>query len=385
MGKTSQANRRCENPNKRLGTCVSIHDCQVLLNSQRDFLVASACGGGFGRVPMVCCSSDTGFDVIPRNDGSEKETGMFLSDGRENTKRSSWGLPSPVNFFPSSEATEDRTVLRPVSPAKSSLLPEPPTCGGEFIDNRIYGGSDTDAYEFPWMAFLEYSKTDASKESVCAGSLINARYVVTAAHCIVGPIVKQKGELIAVRMGFIDYTKSSIFGDENQRWRVEEKIVHENYKQQKTPLHDIALVRLESNVRYSKTIRPICLPSAMAPYNLKADSKLTVVGWGATETRSSSPVKQKVSLALADQKFCRQQYGKFGLSIESTHMCAGGTVANEDSCRGDSGAPLMSYRDGVWILEGIVSFGRRCGLEGWPGVYARVGVYTEWISKKIRA
>lgn len=184
-------------------------------------------------------------------------------------------------------------------------------------------------------------------------------------------------------MGLQDYTKNSIFSQNNQRWRIEERIVHENYKQQKTPLHDIALLRLDSNVRYSKTIRPICLPSVLPNFNLKTDTKLTVAGWGATETQSSSPNKQKVSVPLVDQKFCKQQYSKFGLSIESTHLCAGGT-SNEDSCRGDSGAPLMHYRDGVWVLEGIVSFGRRCGLKDWPGVYARVSIYTDWINKKLR-
>lgn len=189
---------------------------------------------------------------------------------------------------------------------------------------------------------------------------------------------------IAVRLGVLDHTKSSIFAEDNQRWRIEEKIIHENYKQQKTPMHDVALLRLDSNVRYSKTIRPICLPSVMGSYNLKTDTKLTVAGWGATQTMSSSPIKQKVSVSLADQKFCRQQYAKFGLSIESTHICAGGTVANQDSCRGDSGAPLMHYRNGVWVLEGIVSFGRRCGLQDWPGVYVRVALYTEWINKKLR-
>lgn len=185
-------------------------------------------------------------------------------------------------------------------------------------------------------------------------------------------------------MGVLDYTKNSIFGEDNRSWRIEKKIIHENYRQQKTPVHDVALLRLSSNVRYSQTIRPICLPSVMPAYSLKTDTKLTVAGWGATETKSSSPIKQKVAVSLADQKFCRQQYGKFGLSIEPTHLCAGGSVAFQDSCRGDSGAPLMHYRNGAWVLEGIVSFGRRCGLQDWPGVYVRVALYTDWIKKKLR-
>ena len=188
---------------------------------------------------------------------------------------------------------------------------------------------------------------------------------------------------VAVRLGLRDYTQKNIFGGEDQRWRIEEKIVHENYKPKKTPVHDIALLRLESNVRYSKTVRPICLPSVLTPYNLKSDTKLTVAGWGLTEFDWSSPIKQKVNVTLMDQKLCKQQYSRLGLQIESVHICAGG-AANQDSCRGDSGAPLMHYRNGVWVLEGIVSFGRRCGYKDWPGVYARVSSYSQWINKKLR-
>ncbi|XP_061401323.1 serine protease 7-like [Musca vetustissima] len=361
-------NRRCENPNGRIGTCVAIHNCQVLMNSDPEFVEASACGGGFGKTPYVCCSSDTGFVQLSPKTAVVED--VFQSD-----------------FFGYNPTTE-RSKLWPVSSSLSSssdsILPEPPTCGGEFIDNRIYGGNDANAYEFPWMAFLEYSNTDPFKESVCAGSLITSRYVITAAHCVTGPILLQKGALIGVRLGVLDYTKNSIFGEDNRSWRIEKKIIHENYRQQKTPVHDVALLRLDSNVRYSQTIRPICLPSVMPAYNLKTDTKLTVAGWGATETKTSSPIKQKVAVSLADQKFCRQQYGKFGLSIEPTHLCAGGTVQYQDSCRGDSGAPLMHYRNGAWVLEGIVSFGRRCGLQDWPGVYVRVALYTDWIKKKLR-
>lgn len=28
----------------------------------------------------------------------------------------------------------------------------------------------------------------------------------------------------------------------------------------------------------------------------------------------------------------------------------------------------MKFSDKYWVVEGIVSFGRACGLEGWPGL-----------------
>lgn len=166
---------------------MAIHDCQVLLQSESEFIEASACGGGFGSTPFVCCSSDTGFvresrqqDEIVAND--EPELRQSYGSWLRQIFRQSFFTQSPI-------------AGGLVEESKSVLLPEPPTCGGEFIDNRIYGGRNTEWYEFPWMAFLEYTKADPTREAICAGSLINSRYILTAAHCVEGPIVQQKGEL----------------------------------------------------------------------------------------------------------------------------------------------------------------------------------------------
>lgn len=67
-------------------------------------------------------------------------------------------------------------------------------------------------------------------------------------------------------------------------------------------------------------------------------------------------------------------------------MCAGGDKGR-DSCRGDSGGPLMSVdkNTGNWFAAGIVSFGPLpCGMAGWPGVYTKVNTYVSWISENLK-
>lgn len=64
---------------------------------------------------------------------------------------------------------------------------------------------------------------------------------------------------------------------------VEKIIVHPDYNDKsRGKMHDIALIRLNTNVTYSKYIKPICLPVAGLSSGLITGNKLSVAGWGTT-------------------------------------------------------------------------------------------------------
>lgn len=86
---------------------------------------------------------------------------------------------------------------------------------------------------------------------------------------------------------------------------------------------------------------------------------------------------------------CNQVYSSQNIVLTPSQLCAGG-VKGFDSCRGDSGGPLMGIDSTTgkpyWFLAGVVSFGPSpCGLQGWPGVYTRMSDYVDWIESTIRA
>ena len=57
--------------------------------------------------------------------------------------------------------------------------------------------------------------------------------------------------------------------------------------------------------------------------------------------------------------------------------------AGVDACQGDSGGPLICNVNGRAVFQGIVTWGKKCGRKGAPGIYANVFHFVGWIEKQI--
>lgn len=95
-------------------------------------------------------------------------------------------------------------------------------------------------------------------------------------------------------------------------------------------------------------------------------------------------------LPVRENKYCNDLYRDSSILLNGGQMCVGGEKG-KDSCKGDSGGPLMDmYADANgtvnWYSIGIVSYGPSpCGSENWPGVYVKVANYVSWIVSKLRS
>ncbi|KAF5298247.1 hypothetical protein FQR65_LT09758 [Abscondita terminalis] len=294
--------------------------------------------------------------------------------------------------------TLNKTSNEIVTPSTPNVLPNPDNreCGLQEVP-RVFGGKQTQFEEFPWAAQLQYqSGSDLTRN--CGGTLISNKYVVTAAHCVDRAAIRAVGKLVSVVFGEYDTRNESdclnMLGirscaDPPLIAPVDSIIIHPNWnnKPPATIDHDIALVRLNNVIKFTQYIRPICLP--MASLLLKDGERLTVAGWGQTETEISSPVKLKAVLPIVNKKECALTYKRIKrLTVGEGEFCVGGE-AGIDSCTGDSGGPLMYSSqingESVWYLAGVVSFGpnQPCGVINYPGLYTYVPKYIDWIHSVI--
>lgn len=100
------------------------------------------------------------------------------------------------------------------------------------------------------------------------------------------------------------------------------------------------------------------------------------IGWGHVtgQPKLSPMVLQEVELPIQEPFKCP------GID-PLLQMCAGGEGAS--GCTGDSGGPLSCFDNGVWVLDGITSFGRRDCFPLQPSVYTRVSSFVDWIDSTI--
>lgn len=80
------------------------------------------------------------------------------------------------------------------------------------------------------------------------------------------------------------YGRRKICADPIVELGIEKIILHANYSEHSPQrYHDIALIRLDQDVKSTKYIRPICLPIDGHSSGIRPGNRLTVAGWGQTD------------------------------------------------------------------------------------------------------
>lgn len=142
---------KCNNPNGKLGMCISIDQCETLkivlrnrIENSYEFIKLSQCQNDAElpwKSPFVCCSRDSHF--IEKSNENRRHKITFPT-----------GTPPAVDL--NVDVTEN-DIHQPV------MLPKSPVCGAITIVNKIYGGAEAELTEFSWMVNLEYRTGELAK------------------------------------------------------------------------------------------------------------------------------------------------------------------------------------------------------------------------------
>ncbi|RWS08382.1 hypothetical protein B4U79_09157 [Dinothrombium tinctorium] len=192
--------------------------------------------------------------------------------------------------------------------------------------------------------------------------LINSRWIITAAHCVVGKTPSD----IRVILGLNNLNSAWFFSR-----KISNIIKNPDYVGPPRHQNDIALLKLSENLPTSD-LYPVCLPSSQ----VTRFSNLFATGWGAVKDGQAGSIEMNVVDVDQKDDYCSKTYGRW-LFNSSIQICA--NAFSKDVCDGDSGGALFSYSSSRAHGVGIVSWGIICGNEKYPSVFTRITAYLRWI------
>lgn len=277
-------------------------------------------------------------------------------------------------------------------------------CGQATVLNRfrrIIGGSQVHPHTWPWLVSIRLKIN--SSEHQCGGSLIDDEFVLTASHCLSAVIraafhykinLTNIYNLIEVYIGVHD--NSEISYQDDRVYKIKYFDIHDEFKSYNQSLmNDIAIIKLERKVVLrDRKVGLVCLPRLVTSKDsISINDTVIAVGWGANDLNHSMPSHPyQASFNILDPYSNKCNQGSIGYSWDKPNMYCAHSIDVKiiGTCFGDSGGPIVAFKNRRWILVGIASFGhlirdsktkiKRCDATK-PSYFVKVSSYLDWIYK----
>ncbi|KXJ73903.1 hypothetical protein RP20_CCG014700 [Aedes albopictus] len=191
-----------------------------------------------------------------------------------------------------------------------------------FGEQLIHHGQTAELGQWPWHAAIYHQidrRNSLNGTYKCGATLIDQQHVLTAAHCVVSVSGQSLNpQQLAVHLGKHELYK---FDGQLQIVNVSEVHIHEEYSPNR---HDVALLVLDEEVRYSEYVVPICLePVPGGRADDLVGQRGWVAGWGINENGTLSEVLKTTQMPVVDITECaRSDPNLFGRFVSQAVYCA---------------------------------------------------------------
>ena len=243
------------------------------------------------------------------------------------------------------------------------------SCANDYyFRGRIVGGHKVKKGKFPYVAAIvtEFKNVEGKSSSLkCTGSILTARWILTAAHCATHE--QHTRERMRYQVGDVQLNMFKLK-------HFSEVLVHKDFIIHNDPVNgisassDLCLAKTAEKIEFSRFINSVCLSSAQ-----NSSDKCLIVGFGAlTIPGDHTSIESNDVLHYATFYFNISDVGESSKIIFETQ--------DKLPSFGDSGGPLVCDDKAVGVASSV-------SVSEWTvtATYMSTEHYRQWIEDTVQA